>query len=74
MNQLAKLSTDLSQGKGTIGKMLNDDTLYNHLNDTTARMDHMTTEIDNGEGSLGKLLKDQTFYNNLKRRSAMPMS
>ena len=52
MQNLGALSDDLRgivdqvhKGKGTLGKLLNDRSLYNHLNSTAARLDDVTTSI-----------------------------
>ncbi len=49
---------DASEGKGTIGKLLVDDSLYVGLADVLGR-------ISKGEGTLGMLLTDDAIYNDL---------
>jgi phospholipid/cholesterol/gamma-HCH transport system substrate-binding protein len=46
------------KGEGTIGKLLNDDVLYND-------MKTVFEGLKNGQGTLGKLLKDDTLYTNM---------
>ena len=62
--QLNNITGQLQSGEGTIGKLIYDPTLYNHLNTTAAKLDLMVTNLDEGKGSLGKLMADETFYNN----------
>ena len=37
MDELHKLTMNLNSGKGSIGKLMTDDTLYNRLNDTVGK-------------------------------------
>ncbi|MGD0128207.1 MAG: MlaD family protein [Terriglobia bacterium] len=62
--QLNNITGQLQSGKGSIGKLIYDQTLFNHLNTTAAKLDQMVTNLDQGKGSLGKLLEDESFYNN----------
>ncbi|SRR5579875_1289971 len=66
---LYSLDSVLSQaasGKGTIGKLLKDDSLYNEARDTLASLNEISTSINKGKGTLGKLVKDETLYNSTK--------
>ncbi len=70
---LGSLDTVLSQaasGRGTIGKLLKDDSLYNQAKDTLASLNQVSNSINNGKGTLGKLVKDETLYNNTKETMA----
>jgi phospholipid/cholesterol/gamma-HCH transport system substrate-binding protein len=62
--QLNNITGELQAGKGSIGKLIYDQTLYNHMNATAAKLDQMVTNLDEGKGSLGKLMADESFYNN----------
>ena len=69
--RLSKLSDELSdmvrtvkQGEGTIGKLLNDETLYNNLNATIRETQDVMTEIRAGRGSAGRFINDPALYNN----------
>ena len=62
--QLNNITGQLQSGKGSIGKLIYDQTLFNHLNTTAAKLDQMVTNLDQGKGSQGKLLEDESFYNN----------
>jgi len=61
--QLNNITGQLQSGKGTIGRLIYDQTLYNHLNTTADKLGQMVTNLDEGKGSLGKLMADETFYN-----------
>ena len=55
----------IAGGKGTLGKLINDDSLYTRASDAVDRLDRVATNLDQGKGSAGKLLKDDSLYNNL---------
>ena len=61
-----------NQGEGTLGRIINDETLYQSLDgavaETKATMTRLQTTIDrinNGDGSAGKLVNDPALYDNL---------
>src|ERR1700752_4365752 len=47
---------DVHAGKGTIGKFLNDDQAYNHLNSILAKGDQIVGTVQSGQGTLGKII------------------
>ena len=53
----------VQKGKGTIGKLMNDPSLYNRLNDTADNLDSMVTSIEEGHGTVGKLVASDDLYN-----------
>lgn len=57
-----KISRDIEEGKGTLGKLVKDDTLYNDAKDTVASLRSVSKDIAEGKGTLGKLAKDETLY------------
>jgi len=61
--KLNDITGQIESGKGTLGKFVYDQTLYNRLNKTTDALDRMVTRVDEGKGSLGKLVVDETLYN-----------
>jgi phospholipid/cholesterol/gamma-HCH transport system substrate-binding protein len=69
MQNLGALSDDLRgivdqvhRGNGTLGKLMNDPSLYNHLNDTAGKLDAVASSIQQGQGSLGKLVASDALY------------
>jgi phospholipid/cholesterol/gamma-HCH transport system substrate-binding protein len=70
------ISADISAGKGTVGKMINDDALYNSLYNTATNLQDVGTDIKgtiadarglldqakNGNGTVGKLINDDKLY------------
>ncbi|MGB9487863.1 MAG: MlaD family protein [Terriglobia bacterium] len=61
--KLNDISGQIQSGKGSVGKLVYDQTLYNRLNKTTDTLDRMVTRVDQGQGTLGKLMADETLYN-----------
>ena len=76
LSNMKTISTQIAEGKGTVGKLISEDTLYTsalaavtNLNDTTsdikravARAQNIVAEINEGKGTLGKLAKDDALY------------
>ncbi len=70
------ISTQISQGKGTVGKLIYDDSLYNSALSTVTNLQDTASEIKlavadarkvidrvrAGQGTVGKLLQDPTLY------------
>ena len=70
---LRLLSDDLRSGKGTAGKLLEDDELYKRINRMADRVNHSIDQIDSivaevnaGRGTLGRLVKDEQIYNDAR--------
>jgi phospholipid/cholesterol/gamma-HCH transport system substrate-binding protein len=72
-----EILTKANQGQGTLGRVVNDERLYESLNgavsetrDTMTRLQMTLDRVNRGEGSAGRLLNDPTLYNNLNRTIA----
>src|SRR5581483_2915317 len=50
-------------GKGTIGKLLVDETLYNKLEATVNQVQILANTLNSRTGTIGKLVNDPTLYN-----------
>ena len=73
---LKSISTQISEGKGTVGKLIYEDTLYNsaittvtNLQDATdqikgtiAQAHKIIDEVNAGQGTIGKLVKEDKLY------------
>lgn len=73
---LQSISAQISEGKGTIGKLINDDALYSTALTTVSNFQNTGDEIkltlddarkiingvNAGQGTLGKLVKDEALY------------
>jgi len=63
-----------NRGEGTLGRVINDDSLYTNLDATVgetkvtlAKLQNTIDRINSGDGSAGKLLNDPELYDNLNR-------
>ncbi len=79
LQQINKLSIPTSeilnkanQGEGTLGRVINDESLYRNLDGTMAeakltvvKIQNILDQVKSGDGSAGKLLNDPALYNNL---------
>lgn len=66
-----------NRGEGTLGRLVNDESLYRNLDqtvaetrDTMTRLQTTIDKINRGEGSAGKLLNDPALYNSLNKTVA----
>jgi len=81
LQQINKLSVPANEilqkanrGEGTLGRVVNDESLYNNLDATVAetkvtmaKLQNTIDRVNSGQGSAGKLLNDPALYNNLNR-------
>lgn len=76
INKLAAPTNEIlnkaNRGEGTLGRIVNDESLYTNLDATVsetkltlAKLQNTLDRVNRGEGSAGKLLNDPTLYNNL---------
>lgn len=57
------LVDSLNGGKGSIGMLINDPTLYNRAIAALNEIQSLVDQVGNGKGSIGKLIADDTLYN-----------
>jgi phospholipid/cholesterol/gamma-HCH transport system substrate-binding protein len=53
-------------GKGSIGKLLVDETLYNNLLDIVGQVKELAEALNSDQGTIGKLIYDPELYNNFR--------
>ncbi len=63
VRRLDRIVASVEDGKGTIGKLIYDPSLFNRLNATLTEMQQMVNQIHSGKGSIGKLVMDEELYN-----------
>jgi len=61
--KLDDITTQIQAGKGSMGKLLYDQTLYNKMNATVSGAQALVDRAQRGEGTIGKLMSDETLYN-----------
>ncbi|HEV7699033.1 MAG TPA: MlaD family protein [Pyrinomonadaceae bacterium] len=78
INRLAVPANEIldkaNRGEGTLGRLVNDEALYqsldstvNDIRGTMTRMQSTLDKVNRGDGSAGKLLNDPALYNNLNK-------
>jgi phospholipid/cholesterol/gamma-HCH transport system substrate-binding protein len=53
----------MKEGKGTMGRFLNDEAFYLNLNRAVLETESLLKAVKEGEGTAGKLVKDPALYN-----------
>lgn len=57
------LVRDIKEGRGTLGRLISEDKLYNEVNSTLANSRQVLDQMRSGNGSLGKFINDPSVYN-----------
>ena len=60
--RLNDITTQITRGKGSIGRLLYDESFYNRLNATVGSVQTLLAATQNGQGTIGKFLVDPTVY------------
>ncbi len=58
--------TDINSGKGSLGKMLKDEALYNETTLAMSNLREIMQKINRGQGSIGKFVNDDSLFKNAK--------
>ena len=66
VEEIAKLVKDVRAGRGTVGKLMTDQQLYNELNRFVTTAGEVTRGIREGRGSIGKLVNDPKVAESLE--------
>lgn len=61
--KLDDITTQIEAGKGSIGKLIFDQALYNKMDTTISHAEALIDRAQSGEGTIGKLMVDETLYN-----------
>ncbi|MBZ5513515.1 MAG: MlaD family protein [Acidobacteriia bacterium] len=62
-DKLNDITGQIQAGKGSLGKIIYDQTFYNRMNQVTASVQNVVARVERGEGTIGKLMTDETLYN-----------
>jgi phospholipid/cholesterol/gamma-HCH transport system substrate-binding protein len=60
---IKEMTGAMKNGKGTIGKFLNDESFYINLDSAVRQAESLMSEIKSGKGSMGQLVSDPKLYN-----------
>ena len=63
-DEISGIVKDVKGGKGTVGRLFNDEALYNNLNATIRETEDVMTQVRSGNGSAGRFINDPALYNN----------
>ena len=66
LSNLKTISTQIAEGKGTLGKLAKDDALYKEATTAMTNLKEIFQKINQGQGSVGKLISDESLYKNAK--------
>jgi len=66
IERINNIVATVENGKGSIGKLLVDDELYQRLVATVAEVQKITASIGDGKGTVGKLLYDESMYQDIR--------
>ncbi len=66
MSEAKLLIQDLRNGKGTVGRLFTDDSVYREVDGFVRAAERVARAIADGEGSLGRLTRDPKIYNELE--------
>lgn len=62
LDNINGLLGDIRAGKGTLGRLATDDSLYTDLQGSFKNLNRISEQIASGEGTLGKLVADEELY------------
>lgn len=67
------VTAKIRRGEGTIGKLVNDEGIYNEfqavgkdVREVTGKLNTILAKVEKGEGTIGKLVNDDSVYTNLQ--------
>ncbi len=60
--EVREIVEGLKRGRGSLGKLLVDETAYNRMNNTLGKLEHMVDSVQAGNGTLGKLVASDEIY------------
>jgi phospholipid/cholesterol/gamma-HCH transport system substrate-binding protein len=63
--RLNSIVETIDTGEGTVGRLINDDTLYNRIDATVSSAERLVEQISSGEGTLWQLVRSRELYDNL---------
>jgi phospholipid/cholesterol/gamma-HCH transport system substrate-binding protein len=65
LKRLDRIIAFVESGKGSVGKLIYDPTLYNRLSSTVSEFQDLVNEVGQGKGTIGRLISDDALYNKI---------
>ncbi len=65
VKRLDRIVAEVESGRGSLGKIINDPTMYNKATGVLNQIQTLLNDVSAGKGSIGKLLTDETMANKL---------
>ena len=65
LKRLDRIIAFVESGKGSVGKLIYDPTLYNRLSSTVSEFQSLVNEVGQGKGTIGRLISDDALYNKI---------
>jgi phospholipid/cholesterol/gamma-HCH transport system substrate-binding protein len=65
ITEATNLLRDIRSGRGTVGKLFTDESLYRDLNALVASAERVASNVSEGRGTLGRLTNDDALYREL---------
>jgi phospholipid/cholesterol/gamma-HCH transport system substrate-binding protein len=66
LNEAKLLVADIRAGKGTVGKLFTDDTVYKEFESFVQASERVARSVADGKGTIGKFANDPKMYNELE--------
>jgi phospholipid/cholesterol/gamma-HCH transport system substrate-binding protein len=66
ITQMRSVIEQINSGKGTLGKLAKDETLYNESTTAVTHLREILEKMNRGQGSVGKLINDDSLLRNAK--------
>lgn len=66
IEQITAVLTDIRAGRGTLGQLLTNDSLYRQLNELVASAEQVAATMNSGRGTLGRLINDPAAARSLE--------
>jgi phospholipid/cholesterol/gamma-HCH transport system substrate-binding protein len=67
IQRIDKLIEDIESGKGSIGKLLEDATLYNHVLAVVDQVGKLAEALNSNQSTFGKLIYDRELYDDFRK-------
>ncbi len=61
-----KIAKKIEKGEGTLGRLINDDSLYTEIRGMAGNLNKVSDQLAKGQGTLAKLISDDTLYRDMR--------